>query len=161
MKWRPAVIVSLAACLIGLAAAQLSPASVPRAKLKAVEREMRKRAKGALPKDNFACLVCHPNLGDELLVAKHLPHGVTCAFCHGLSSDHRNDESNQTKADVLFGRAEVEPFCRKCHGKHDHPDKVNAFLAECQGTVRPNGRLILGQAVCTDCHGAHALKGGA
>ena len=32
-----------------------------------------------------------------------------------------------------------------------------AFLAEWKGKTRPNGRLILQQATCTDCHGTHVL----
>ncbi len=114
-----------------------------------------KRAR--LPRDNSLCLLCHMNFGGEELVVQHISEGVTCARCHGVSAEHRNDETSRTKPDVLFGRAEVARFCRKCHKKHKRPSRVAAFLAEWQGRTRPNGRLILPQAMCTDCHGTHVI----
>ncbi|MFQ6133534.1 MAG: hypothetical protein ACE5R4_15935 [Armatimonadota bacterium] len=158
MTRRLMVTVGMVSCVVCLAGAQLTLARSARSKVKAVRREMRERFKEPLPKDNSACMVCHLNLGDEELVVKHLPYGVTCMLCHGLCFEHRNDESSQTKPDVLFGRAEVKPFCRKCHEGHKHPKKVKAFLAEWEGKVRPNGRLILEQAICTDCHGTHIIR---
>ena len=114
--------------------------------------------KGArLPQDNSLCLLCHMNLEKEELVVQHLAEGVTCAHCHGVSAEHRNDETSRTRPDVLFGRAEVAPFCRKCHKRHKEHARVDAFLAQWQGKTRPNGRLILAQAMCTDCHGVHVM----
>ena len=115
-------------------------------------------AKGELPKGNSLCLLCHANFASEELVTAHLQDGVTCAVCHGLSYEHMNDETSRTKPDLLFGRAQVGRFCRRCHTAHQDPDRVSAFLAEWKGKTRPNGRLILQQAVCTDCHGTHALR---
>jgi len=37
------------------------------------------------------------------------------------------------------------------------PEEVAAFLDDWQGKTRPNGRLILRQAMCTDCHGEHGI----
>ncbi len=114
-------------------------------------------AKGKLPKDNSLCLLCHANFKEEPLVAAHIKDGITCAHCHGISFEHMDDETSRTKADIMFGRAEVAPFCRRCHEGHQEPDKVAAFLAEWKSKTRPNGRVILQQAICTDCHGEHVI----
>ena len=110
-----------------------------------------------LPKDNSPCLVCHINLEDEELVATHVACEITCMHCHGVSYEHRDDESHRTPPDVLFGRAEIDPFCTPCHAQHKDQAKVDAFLQEWQGKVRPNGRTIRKNAVCTDCHGVHTI----
>lgn len=112
---------------------------------------------GALPSDNSLCLLCHANFRNEELVTIHLRHGITCAVCHGISFEHMNDETSRTKPDILFGRTQVAPFCERCHEPHVNPEKVRAFLEEWKGKTRPNGRLILPQAMCTDCHGTHAI----
>jgi cytochrome c5 len=112
---------------------------------------------GTLPTDNSLCVLCHANFRDEELVTAHLKQGVTCAVCHGISFEHMNDETSRTKPDLLYGRAQVAGFCTRCHGRHTHPERVQAFLAEWKGKTRPNGRLILQQATCTDCHGLHAI----
>ncbi len=111
-----------------------------------------------LPKDNSFCLVCHINFDEEELAADHVAKEVTCMHCHGVSYDHRDDESHRTPPDVLFGRAEVEPFCKKCHKKHKDQKKADAFLAEWDGKLRPNGRVVRENAVCTDCHGVHVVQ---
>ncbi len=131
-----------------------------------VKREIAKAAakhaslrgsEGVLPDDNSLCLLCHSNFRDEELATKHLEQGITCAHCHGISYEHMDDETSRTKPDVLFGRAEVARFCNRCHSGHEQPEKVAAFLDEWKGKTRPNGRLILRQAMCTDCHGEHAM----
>jgi hypothetical protein len=114
-------------------------------------------AKAELPKDNSSCLLCHANLENEQLVKAHLAVGVTCALCHGLSYEHKNDETSRTKPDVTYGRAEVARFCQRCHGKHRNRQAVARFLEQWRGKTRPNGRLILQQAMCTDCHGIHVM----
>ncbi len=115
-----------------------------------------------MPKDNSMCLTCHINFEKEEVASTHLKKGITCAHCHGVSRDHMNDEEAAAKPDILFGRTEVEPACRKCHQSHKNPEAVSKFLAEWKGKRRPHGRLILSNAVCTDCHGLHRLpRGGA
>jgi hypothetical protein len=116
--------------------------------------------KPPMPKDNSVCLVCHINFETEDIASTHLKNGITCAHCHGISSVHSNDEEAAAKPDVLFGRSEVEPFCKKCHATHKDPKAVATFLAEWKGKRRPQGRLILSNAVCTDCHGLHRLPRG-
>lgn len=115
-----------------------------------------------MPKDNSACLVCHINFETEEIASTHLKKAITCAHCHGVSSDHMNDEEAAAEPDMLFGRAEVDASCKKCHGAHKNPEAVSKFLAEWKGKRRPHGRLILSNAICTDCHGLHRLpRGGA
>ena len=36
-------------------------------------------------------------------------------------------------------------------------DKYKAFVKEWSGRRRPNGRMVLPDSVCTDCHGNHAI----
>ena len=115
-----------------------------------------------MPRDNSACLVCHINFESEEIASTHLKKGTTCAHCHGVSYEHMNDEEAAAEPDILYGRAEVDPSCRKCHQAHKKPDAVAKFLAEWKGKRRPHGRLILSNAVCTDCHGLHRMpRGGA
>jgi len=108
------------------------------------------------PADNSPCLVCHADLEDEVIVREHATEGIGCASCHGPSEVHGGDELNIMTPDVLFGRSEIAPFCEACHPKHEKPGEVATFLATWKGKRRPNGRMILDDSVCTDCHGNHA-----
>jgi hypothetical protein len=109
------------------------------------------------PADNRLCLVCHELLADELISHAHEVKNILCIDCHGQSSLHMEDEMLMTRPDILYGRNEVEPFCKACHTAHKDPEKVDAFLAEWRGRDRPNGRLITSSSICTDCHGTHNL----
>ncbi|MGD8239569.1 MAG: cytochrome c3 family protein [Armatimonadota bacterium] len=107
--------------------------------------------------DNFLCFVCHIDFDGEELTAQHARHGVTCASCHGECAAHMADEMSATKPDLLYGRTEVEPLCRKCHGKHNSPDAVEEFRTQWEGKHRPNGRSVTDDSPCTDCHGKHVI----
>jgi len=109
------------------------------------------------PGDNSFCLVCHINFAEEDLAARHVAKGIACTTCHGDSFDHRDDESHRTPPDVLYGRAEVEPFCKGCHEAHKSPGNVEAYRLAHKGETRPNGRTIRRTSVCTDCHGVHVV----
>jgi len=145
VKTRPIALASLAACVCAC--------SLYTTRSTAQTDE----AAPALPETNARCELCHINLAKEELVTAHLAQGVTCAHCHGYSAEHRDDEMSATKPDVMFGRAEVAPFCLGCHGEHKSPELVEAFLTEWKGKRRENGRLILAKPTCTDCHGTHVL----
>lgn len=142
MKIKPTVwiLIGAAACLVPLLA--IGQAKTP-----------------PLPKDNTYCLGCHVNFEKEDIAANHLKQGITCAHCHGGSVAHMNDEECAAEPDVLFGRAEIEPFCKKCHPTHKDPKAVTKFLDQWKSKRRPNGRLIGKDAICTDCHGTHRLPG--
>lgn len=108
--------------------------------------------------DNEACLVCHADFKSELIVSKHLADAaMTCCACHGDSDMHRSDESNITRPDVIWGRAEIDAFCNQCHEPHEKPDKVEEFRKSWAGKRRPTGRFVVKDSACTDCHGDHAV----
>ena len=119
---------------------------------------------------NTKCYVCHPALKAEEITTIHLDMDITCDECHGLSTEHMHDEMLMTQPDLLFGRAEVNKMCSNpsCHkpggectvyGRQDHRDPVavEAFFKKWRGRMRPNGRSITADSVCTDCHGKHNL----
>jgi hypothetical protein len=151
-----AVIVILAAAGRALLTRPKTPASAIRA---ALNPEAKTYDTGRM-KDNEPCLVCHLDFKRETITASHQKAGMTCASCHGDSEAHRADEMNIIRPDVLWGRAEIVPFCRQCHKGHKDPAKLEAFHKEWDGKRRPNGRWVMEESVCTDCHGVHAIVTG-
>ena len=121
------------------------------------------------PDGNSKCYVCHPDLKTEELTTSHLDMGVACDQCHGLSTEHMHDEMLMTQPDLLFGRSEVNKMCsnpschkpggeRSVYGLADHnPVAVKAFFEKWRGRMRPNGRAVTHDSVCTDCHGTHNI----
>jgi len=109
------------------------------------------------PADNSACLVCHKDLEDEEISAKHAQAGHGCTHCHGPSETHGGDELNITPPDILFGRSEVIPLCKSCHPDHEITNGYKTFVSQWSGKRRPNGRMVMDDSVCTDCHGNHAV----
>jgi hypothetical protein len=118
---------------------------------------------------NSKCYVCHPDLKTEELTVSHLAMGVTCDECHGLSTEHMHDEMLMTQPDLLFGRSEVRQMCsdpschkpgdeRSVYGLADHDIKaVEEFIESWRGRIRPNGRAVTKDSVCSDCHGTHNI----
>jgi len=115
------------------------------------------KAAAGKPANNSECIVCHMDFAEELISKAHEKAGIACTACHGPSLAHGDDEYNITPPDMLFGRAEITGFCRKCHPTHRKGAAYEAFVAEWLGRRRPNGRMILQDSVCTDCHGEHAV----
>jgi len=122
------------------------------------------------PDGNSKCHVCHPDLKTEEISTSHLDMDITCDECHGPSIEHMHDEMLMTKPDLLFGRSEVNRMCsnptchkpgegREVYGREDHKDPVavEAFFEEWRGRMRPNGRTVASNSVCTDCHGTHNI----
>ena len=121
------------------------------------------------PGGNSKCYVCHPDLKTEELTTSHLDMDVTCDECHGLSTEHMHDEMLMTQPDLLFGRSEVRAMCsdpschkpggeRSIYGLEDHDSEaVEEFIKEWRGRIRPNGRAVTHDSVCTDCHGTHNI----
>ena len=120
--------------------------------------------------ENDKCHVCHPDLKTEEISTSHLEMGITCDECHGPSVEHMHDEMLMTKPDLLFGRSEVRRMCsdptchkpgggREVYGHEDHKDPaaVEAFFEQWRGRIRPNGRAVGRDSVCTDCHGTHNI----
>jgi hypothetical protein len=121
------------------------------------------------PGGNGKCYVCHAGMKTEELTTNHLEMGITCDQCHGASTEHMHDEMLMTKPDLLFGRSQVRGMCSSCHtlgeeqhvySLHDHndPEAVKAFIEKWTGRMRPNGRNITGDSICTDCHGTHNIS---
>jgi len=133
-----------------------TPESCEQAAVAAVETAP-KPAAGSRPADNSKCLVCHLDFKAELISARHEKEGLGCASCHGPSVAHGGDEDNITTPDRLFGRAEIAPYCRNCHLEHKMSKAYDDFLEKWHSKRRPNGRMILDDSVCTDCHGNHAI----
>ena len=117
---------------------------------------------------NSKCYVCHPGMKTEELTTTHLEMGVTCDACHGASTEHMHDEMLMTKPDLLFGRSEVRGMCSSCHTlgeeghvfsfeDHNDPKAVKTFIENWTGRMRPNGRNVTEDSVCTDCHGTHNI----
>ena len=106
---------------------------------------------------NSKCYVCHAGMKTEEITTGHLAADVTCDKCHGSSIEHMQDEMLMTEPDLLFGRREVIRMCMSCHNGHEKPEAVEAFRKEWAGRMRPNGRTIGADSVCTDCHGTHNI----
>ncbi|HUW18800.1 MAG TPA: cytochrome c3 family protein [Sedimentisphaerales bacterium] len=107
--------------------------------------------------ENSECLICHMDFKNEELSVKHDQVGIGCINCHGDSLAHGDDELNITPPDKLYGRAEIVPFCKGCHSTHVEGKVYDDFLKAWHSKRRPNGRMILDDSVCTDCHGSHAV----
>jgi hypothetical protein len=104
--------------------------------------------------DNSACYVCHGNYQDESLVHVHAVENIGCIQCHGPSVAHRNDEDHHTPPDMMYGPADIEKACAKCHASHDVSAKkvITRWQEKCPARTNP------AELVCTDCHGEHRLK---
>ena len=107
--------------------------------------------------DNSECLICHMDFQGEEISAKHEDADIGCTNCHGESLAHGDDELNITPPDKLFGRAEIVSFCKGCHPTHVEGKVYDDFVKQWHSKRRPNGRMILDDSVCTDCHGSHAV----
>lgn len=149
-------------CLAGgvMMSAVLAGAAISRAEESAGEKSA----------GNGKCYVCHPAMKTEELTASHLDMGITCDVCHGASTEHMHDEMLMTKPDLLFGRSQVRKMCsnpachkpgaeREVYGLQDHTNAgaVEAFIEKWTGRMRPNGRNVTEESVCTDCHGTHNI----
>jgi len=123
------------------------------------------------PSGNSKCYVCHPDMKTEDISTMHLEMDVTCDVCHGASTEHMHDEMLMTGPDLLFGRKEVERMCsdptchkpgegRDMYGRQDHKNQeaVEAFFQKWTGRMRPNGRAVNANSICTDCHGTHNIS---
>jgi len=121
------------------------------------------------PNENSKCYVCHPGMKTEEISTIHVAKGVSCDICHGPSTEHMHDEMLMTEPDLLYGRSEVQKMCSKCHKPggdrefyswqdHKNPDAVEAYFEKWTGRIRPNGRAVNHNSVCTDCHGTHNIN---
>jgi hypothetical protein len=104
------------------------------------------------PADNSYCYVCHAPYEQEEMTKEHVPFGVGCETCHGISEKHSGDEDGLTPPDVMFPREKISAACMaKCHTKDDlvaggNHDEVFVAAKRTDKT-------------CTECHAEkHRLK---
>ena len=150
-----AALLTLGGCLLPVKSKRQQP--VATTEVEGIALPGPKAAAPAKPADNSPCMVCHMDFAEEAISAKHAEAGYGCAFCHGESAAHGGDELNVTPPDVLLGRSEIDLFCKTCHPTHETGADCDAFLEKWRGKRRPNGRMIIPESVCTDCHGNHAI----
>lgn len=95
--------------------------------------------------DNSRCHVCHINYDEEELALNHELGSVSCESCHGASDAHCSDENNITPPDIMYSKANVNPFCMKCHPR-------NEIVEEDHHKPLFSG-AVTQTKYCTDCHG--------
>ena len=96
------------------------------------------------PADNSYCYVCHANYQDEYLTRVHLPVGVGCELCHGMSDEHSADEDGLVPPEIMWPKEWINATCAECHPRDElaRQDGHREFLTD----------PIPGET-CTDCHG--------
>ncbi len=109
------------------------------------------------------CGVCHPGERVEFLKSTHASEGVTCTACHGgnaSASDERAAHSGDFRR--TLPRADVPRLCASCHSDeermrpYDLPvDQYALYQTSTHGKKLAKGDTRV--AVCSDCHGAHAI----
>ncbi len=82
--------------------------------LEGVWEELR-RQENLEPADNSYCYVCHANYQTEVLTQTHLPMGVGCELCHGMSDEHSADEDGLTPPEIMWPAAWINLTCMECH----------------------------------------------
>ncbi len=117
-------------------------------------------SKPVMEADNSYCLVCHINLEEEELVDIHLPVGVGCETCHGMSDDHSADEDSFTAPEIMWSKARINSRCMTCHSRADMlKDKTAAesHRKVFQRWEEPK-KAKPGEKYCIQCHGEHRIR---
>jgi predicted CXXCH cytochrome family protein len=111
-----------------------------------------------------ACGLCHPDVRVEHEQSVHAREEVVCHDCHG-----GNPEATTTAAAHrgtfrgVPSRRDIPAFCASCHSDIQRMRPYN-LPADQFALYRTSGhgiRLAQGNekvAVCTDCHGTHAIR---
>lgn len=117
------------------------------------------RSQKPVPADNSYCLVCHINLEKEKLVAWHLPAGVGCETCHGMSDKHSADEDNLTAPEIMWAKPRINPRCLTCHPQADLLKSKDGGDSHKEAFARWEKPAAAddGERYCTDCHGDHHI----
>jgi predicted CXXCH cytochrome family protein len=122
-----------------------------------------------------SCLTCHAALDAPLGVPQetfaqdiHARKGLTCASCHGGDAASDDQERAMNRAAGFRGeipRTQIPALCAGCHSDAAYMRKYNPSLrtdqlSQYQTSVHGK-RLARGDAkvaVCSDCHGFHAIR---
>lgn len=123
-------------------------------------------------KSSNTCIVCHTQLGKKTAewVEKwrdsvHGASDVTCSGCHG--GDPTSFNRPKTKDSGFIGapsRTQVPQFCARCHSNSSWMRQFNKRTDQLSlYKTSIHGRRLLEDgdenvAICTDCHGRHAIK---
>lgn len=113
------------------------------------------------------CGLCHTEAQQEYVESLHgyafergNPKAPGCADCHGS-----HGILPTTNPDSRSHRSNIPTMCASCHGSQglltDQLVRMGAAVETYAKSVHGQAldRGIDGSAACTDCHGAHALKG--
>ncbi len=117
-------------------------------------------SKAVMEADNSYCLVCHVNLEEEELVDIHLPVGVGCETCHGLSDNHSADEDSLTPPEIMWSKERINSRCMTCHSREELlVDKTAAepHREMFQRWEEPT-KAEPGEKYCVQCHGKHRIR---
>jgi hypothetical protein len=111
-----------------------------------------------------ACGLCHPDVRVEHETSVHAREGIACHDCHGgdpgaisTAAAHRGDFRG------VPSRLDLPAACAVCHSDLERMRPYN-LPADQYALYRTSGhgvRLARGDdrvAVCTDCHGTHAIR---
>ena len=117
-------------------------------------------SKSVMEADNSYCLVCHVNLEEEELVDIHLPVGVGCETCHGMSDDHSADEDGLTPPEIMWHKERINPRCMTCHSRDQMLEDKTAAMSHRQVFLRweEPKKAEPGEKYCTQCHGEHTIR---
>ena len=117
----------------------------------------------AVPTGNL-CPLCHSDVRVEFESGVHLREGIGCTSCHG------GDPAASTVAAAHRGgfrgvprRRQIPALCASCHSDiaRMRPWNLPTDQYALYQTSRHGIRLAQGDervAVCTDCHGVHAIR---
>jgi hypothetical protein len=159
----PALWIGMSAML---AAEEQSPSARPISAKKPTAADPKWRitrpdpSKTLVEADNSFCLVCHVNLEEEELVDVHLPVGVGCELCHGLSDDHSQDEDSLAPPEVMWPKARINRRCMTCHPRNELFAEKEAARAHRKFFDRLESldKAKPGEKYCTQCHGKHGIR---
>ncbi|MBI1854085.1 MAG: cytochrome c3 family protein [Planctomycetes bacterium] len=123
-----------------------------------------------------SCVRCHKEIAEDLgpQVAEwetsvHAAVGLSCNDCHG-GDPTADDMLKAKRKDAGYvgapkKRAEVGPFCARCHSDIEYMRRFNPSMRVDQLTeylTSRHGKAVHQEgsdkaATCTDCHGKHAI----
>ncbi len=112
--------------------------------------------------ENF-CTVCHSQMQVEYQESSHLRAGIHCADCHGGDPQAQTVEGGHAKDfRRALSRKQIVDLCSSCHADpakmkpYGIPTDQHAlYLTSSHGKKFLQGDNRV--AICTDCHGAHAV----
>ncbi len=117
----------------------------------------------AAPEAGNLCTLCHPDVRVEFERSIHHSENVTCTSCHGGDPSASSvDAAHRGRFRGRIARKDVPEACAVCHADtsmmrpYNLPtDQLALYLTSGHGRALARGDG--NAAVCTDCHGVHAI----